>query len=188
MEYLLKSIPTFEHRKKTQEEEEGVERDEYGLELNRPPSTEAKNPKAKPSTALKFGSSAVSKPLPPASLHGLSQQQLQSDQADPLLRPRILLLHDLILDHPNSELELFLSQSANDHPDPQEFSRIINGYLNGYTAFHQACDAGDLKKVQMLCGAGVDRGLKDETDGLTGIELAQEAGRTEVVGFLASLP
>jgi hypothetical protein len=57
----------------------------------------------------------------------------------------------------------------------------------GYTAFHQACDIGDLKKVQMLCGVGVDRGLKDEMDGLTGIELAREAGRTEVVGFLSSL-
>ncbi|KAI9623758.1 hypothetical protein H4Q26_014488 [Puccinia striiformis f. sp. tritici PST-130] len=58
-----------------------------------------------------------------------------------------------------------------------DYSDLIDGYLNGYTAFHQACDIGDLEIVKCLCRAGVDRQLLDRTDGLSGIELAREAGR-----------
>ncbi|KNZ58055.1 hypothetical protein VP01_2004g3 [Puccinia sorghi] len=160
-----------------------VERDEYGL-------ASAERTVSTPSTANTASAIAgptVSKILvqqPPSSSIPPTPPHPSQAIRDPLLQS----LHDSILDLPHSHLQPLLHHSALQLPDPQHFAHLINGYINGYTPFHHACDLGDLKKVQILCAAGVDRGLKDHIDGLTGIELAREAGRSEVVDFLESLP
>ncbi|KAA1093207.1 hypothetical protein PGT21_028592 [Puccinia graminis f. sp. tritici] len=208
MEYLLRNAePSSQkagrsRRRSNEEEEEGeeskkeeVERDEYGIALRSSRTTTvdaepaAATPASSASKELKIGGSTVSKLLPPqVAVQSTTPEELHTAaEIHPPAAATLLQLHNLVLDHPHSQLQHFLTTSSLALRQPHEFSKLINGYLNGYTAFHQACDIGDLKKVEMLCGAGVDRGLKDEMDGLTGIELAREAGRTEVVGFLSSL-
>ncbi|KAA1125290.1 hypothetical protein PGTUg99_010466 [Puccinia graminis f. sp. tritici] len=242
MEYLLRNAEPSNQKagrtRRRNEEGEGeeskkeeVERDEYGLELIRSSTTDAEPAAATPASSasreLKIGGSTVSKLLPPQVVVQPTTPEEHHTAAEirPPAAAALLQLHNLVLDHPHSQLQHFLASSSLALRQPHEFSRLINGYLNvrlvdgldlipkpklsshslssisgsnplspnkktrekGYTAFHQACDIGDLKKVEMLCDAGVDRGLKDEMDGLTGLELAREAGRTEVVGFLSSL-
>ncbi|KAH9443812.1 hypothetical protein MJO28_013901 [Puccinia striiformis f. sp. tritici] len=180
MEYLIQSSRTttiIEPSKQEEEEEGEGERDEYGLKHS-PTTTTSSSSTTK---EFKIGGSKISKPLP---TQQEQKQQTLLDHHHPLL----LRLHELILDHHSHvELDQFLSQSSKDCPIPKYYSDLINGYLNGYTAFHQACDIGDLDIVKCLCRAGVDRQLLDRTDGLSGIELAREAGREEVVEFLADL-
>ncbi|PLW20614.1 hypothetical protein PCANC_06518 [Puccinia coronata f. sp. avenae] len=123
--------------------------------------------------------SKISQPLIP------SPSPSPSDSNPPHPEDLLVHLHDIILDQTHAQLELFLTHLAD---VPLQCSTLINGYLNGYTSFHQACDMGDLNKVRILWHAGADPGLRDQADGLTGIQLAQEAGRTDVVQFLAGLP
>ncbi|KAH9446214.1 hypothetical protein MJO28_011939 [Puccinia striiformis f. sp. tritici] len=177
MEYLVQTSRTTTTTEPSKQEEEGEgERDEYGLKHSSSATTTSSSTKE-----FKIGGSKISKPLPTE--HDQQQQSLL-DHHHPLL----LRLHELILDHHSHvELDQFLSQSSKDCPIPKDYSDLIDGYLNGYTAFHQACDIGDLDIVKCLCRAGVDRQLLDRTDGLSGIELAREAGRAEVVEFLADL-
>ncbi|POW05583.1 hypothetical protein PSHT_10717 [Puccinia striiformis] len=176
MEYLVQTSRTTTTTEPSKQEEEGEgERDEYGLKHSSSATTTSSSTKE-----FKIGGSKISKPLP---TEQDQQQQSLLDHHHPLL----LRLHELILDHHSHvELDQFLSQSSKDCPIPKDYSDLIDGYLNGYTAFHQACDIGDLESLN-VCRAGVDRQLLDRTDGLSGIELAREAGREEVVEFLADL-
>ncbi|KAF5336989.1 hypothetical protein D9611_003112 [Ephemerocybe angulata] len=55
----------------------------------------------------------------------------------------------------------------------------------GYTPLHLACDRGHLEVVKLLLEKGADKSLKDP-DEFTPLELAEVAGRSDIVALLSS--
>jgi len=81
-------------------------------------------------------------------------------------------LHGLALSGDVGKLETFIgSHSALDLNARDEY---------GYTALHLACDRGNTTTVQLLVRKGADVTIKD-ADGFTARELAEEAGREDIV-------
>jgi len=56
----------------------------------------------------------------------------------------------------------------------------------GYTPLHLACDRGNIDVVRLLLKRGADRNLKDP-DNLSPLELAKEAGRSDIEAILSSI-
>jgi len=56
----------------------------------------------------------------------------------------------------------------------------------GYTPLHLACDRGNIDIVRLLLEKGADRNLKDP-DNLSPLELAKEAGRSDIEAMLSSI-
>ncbi|PPQ73530.1 hypothetical protein CVT26_010341 [Gymnopilus dilepis] len=55
----------------------------------------------------------------------------------------------------------------------------------GYAPIHLACDRGNTEIVKILLLKGADRSVKDP-DGLSPLELSQEAGHSEIEALLSS--
>jgi len=56
----------------------------------------------------------------------------------------------------------------------------------GYTPLHLACDRGNIDIVRLLLKRGADHTLKDP-DNLSPLELAEEAGRSDIEAMLSSI-
>jgi len=56
----------------------------------------------------------------------------------------------------------------------------------GYTPLHLACDRGNIDIVRLLLTKGADHSLKDP-DNLSPVELAKEAGQSEIEAMLSSI-
>ncbi|MBW0462916.1 hypothetical protein O181_002631 [Austropuccinia psidii MF-1] len=123
-----------------------------------------------------FSMVSVSKMLP------IDHRLFLKQTSDPFIDEPASRLHDLVLDRDEDGLERYLEEIA----QADELSQIINRFHNGYTPFHLACDQGNLRIVKCLLKFGADDLLRDINDELPGIELAQEAGMTHVVEFLAN--
>ncbi|KAH9440790.1 hypothetical protein Pst134EA_032687 [Puccinia striiformis f. sp. tritici] len=158
MEYLIQSSRTTTIIEPSkQEEEEEGEGERDEYGLKHSPTTTTSS--SSTTKEFKIGGSKISKPLP---TQQEQKQQTLLDHHHPLL----LRLHELILDH---HLTLNWINSYHNHRKTVRFLNIT------------------LISSMGISTAGVDRQLLDRTDGLSGIELAREAGREEVVEFLADL-
>jgi len=56
----------------------------------------------------------------------------------------------------------------------------------GYTPLHLACDRGNIDIVRLLLNNGADHNIKD-SDNFSPIELAKEAGQSEIEAILSSI-
>ncbi|KAA1089731.1 hypothetical protein PGT21_028341 [Puccinia graminis f. sp. tritici] len=152
MEYLLRNAaPSSQKagrsRRRSNEEGEGeeskkeeVERDEYGIALrsSRTTTVDAEPAAATPASSascreLKIGGSTVSKLLPPqvVVVQPTTLEELHTAaEIHPPAAAALLQLHNLVLDHPHSQLQHFLASSSLALRQPHEFSSLINGYLN----------------------------------------------------------
>ncbi|KAL5495278.1 hypothetical protein ACEPAI_741 [Sanghuangporus weigelae] len=101
---------------------------------------------------------------------GQSVSIMQRDEAD-----EGETLHNLAIKGDVQELGAFIGSHAGIDVN------AIDEY--GFTALHLACDRGNVESVKVLLRKGADASLKD-SDGLSALELAEEAGHEYIVALL----
>jgi len=87
-------------------------------------------------------------------------------------------IHGLALSNDVSGLTTLLEQC------PETDLDAVDEY--GYTPLHLACDRGNIDMVRLLLKKGADHSLKDP-DNLSPIELAKEAGQSDIEAMLSSI-
>jgi len=87
-------------------------------------------------------------------------------------------IHGLALSNDVSGLTTLLEQCPETNLD------AVDEY--GYTPLHLACDRGNIDMVRLLLKKGADHCLKDP-DNLSPIELAKEAGQSDIEAMLSSI-
>jgi len=87
-------------------------------------------------------------------------------------------IHGLALSNDVSGLTTLLEQC------PETDLNAVDEY--GYTPLHLACDRGNIDMVRLLLKKGADHSLKDP-DNLSPIELAKEAGQSDIEAMLSSI-
>ncbi|KAF9535358.1 ankyrin repeat-containing domain protein [Crepidotus variabilis] len=98
------------------------------------------------------------------------------NQVDGVEQPMDHSLHGLAVSGELTGLKLLLDSSKNlDLNAPDEY---------GYAPLHLACDRGHVEVVKLLLAQGANKEVKDP-DGLTPLELSQEAGRMDIAEILA---
>jgi len=87
-------------------------------------------------------------------------------------------IHGLALSNDISGLTTLLEQC------PETDLDAVDEY--GYTPLHLACDRGNIDMVRLLLKKGADHRVKDP-DNLSPIELAKEAGQSDIEAILSSM-
>jgi len=87
-------------------------------------------------------------------------------------------IHGLALSNDVSGLTTLLEQC------PETDLDAVDEY--GYTALHLACDRGNIDMVRLLLKKGADHSIKDPDD-FSPIELAKEAGQSDIEAILSSI-
>jgi len=87
-------------------------------------------------------------------------------------------IHGLALSNDVSGLTTLLEQY------PETDLDAVDEY--GYTPLHLACDRGNIDVVKLLLKKGADHRIKDPDD-LSPIELAREAGQSDIEAILSSI-